>query len=199
MANESEKKLHATKRTPFERERDLALIADYYVKGYRQHEIAQMLPTKLSRTQVTHDIKKIRRKWITSQVMDFNEAKNKELDNCDKVESAAWGEWERSKTKKVVKYSEKRSGTVLSEGVTIGEKTKISAREEEQTGDPRYLLVINQCRRDRMEILGLIQAKAFSVSGAITVNLPTTLKEKEARLAEIITRSGYTLIEASKN
>lgn len=177
-----------SKRTKFQREHDLAEIADMYLKGFTQLEISRKLRTNISRPQVTADIKKIRQRWLTSQVMDFNEAMNKALDHCDKVEKEAWGEWERSKVKRTVKYSEKRTGETVAEGIIIGEKTKISAREEEQCGDPRYLVVINQCRRDRMEILGLMQPKNVNVTGAISVNTPTTLKEKEAELARIITK-----------
>jgi hypothetical protein len=133
-------------RSPDQIRKDRAEIANLYLKGLSQADIAGKLG--LSRQQIGYDLKAVRKEWLRSSVMDFNQRKAEELAKIDRLEQTYWDAYEASKKERQISITEQTTG----EG---GEKFKAGIRKEEQTGDPRYLAGIQWCINKRCEILGL--------------------------------------------
>lgn len=144
------------KRNKGERERDLPIIADMYVKGKSQRYIAAWLNENreynLSRITIRNDINKVRDEWLQSAVVDYDEAKARELAKVDKIEDEAWQAWERS-----VGVSETETQMISRSGgeETEGGQRKATIKRENKVGDPRFLSTVQWCITKRCEILGL--------------------------------------------
>lgn len=148
------------KRTPFEIERDRATIANLYLQGNTQQEIAGKL--NLSRDAIQHDLMRIREQWQKSTIYDFNDAKTKALAELDHLKAVAWDAWERSKKgRKKTSQSETRPG-----GAKRGEVTATVANEETY-GDPRYLQTVRDAISEQCKLLGL-----YPETNKLTAGLP---------------------------
>lgn len=133
------------KRTRDERERDLAKIAEHYLRGYSHEQIAERVG--LSRQQIGYDLKVLRERWRESQLAAIDEVKARELEKLDRMESELWEQWERSKGDR----TRRKVGT--KSGAQAGETREMVT--EERLGDPRYMQAILQCIEKRTKLLGL--------------------------------------------
>lgn len=149
-----------------------ALIADLYVKGYRQPKIAEHLG--ISQPLVSTELKRIREDWLKSSLRDFDQAKAEELARIDVVEREYFQAWERSKrnAETVTEREEKAyqlDPAVLKRKVRdkgkAGEPlprklvpTKVfnERRSVGQSGDARYLDGVMACIKLRLQILGVL-------------------------------------------
>ena len=139
------------KRTKTQRELDLTLIAELYLKGWYQKKIADHLgeirPYTLTQQQISGDLKTIRRRWLESSIRDFDELKAQELAKIDHLEVTYWDEWDRSREDRERHETSKTTGQIARDSAktvrTIG------------LGDPRYLAGIQWCINKRCDILGL--------------------------------------------
>lgn len=135
-----------------------ATVAALYLKSWTQQAIADQVG--VDRSQVSLDLKEIRKEWKESMVFDFNEAKGKELAKIDKLEAEYWQAWEES-TRPLKRKSTRLTGDV--EAKTEKEDAKkpkaknlVSTEStEERLGDPRYLDGVMKCIQKRVDILGL--------------------------------------------
>src|SRR3990167_7535332 len=93
------------KRSFEQREHDFYIEASLYLHGRSMEEIAQTVSAwyqeqginiTLSVKAIWTDLKEIRLRWINSSLMDFDEAKGKELAKWDELERTYWEAWERS-------------------------------------------------------------------------------------------------------
>ena len=75
-------------RTKLERERDLAMIADYYLSGRTQADIAKRL--HVSRQQVGYDVKVLQKRWQAAALQKIDRAKWEELAKIDNLEREHW-------------------------------------------------------------------------------------------------------------
>lgn len=75
------------KRTPTQRAHDLTRIAELYLTGKRQVDIAAELG--ITQQQVSYDLQEIHRRWRESTLIDINEAKHRELDRLDQLGNMA--------------------------------------------------------------------------------------------------------------
>lgn len=152
------------KRTKAERERDIPVIADMYVRGKTQEYIASWLAEnrtyKLSRVTILNDLKKIKREWLASAVIDYDEAKAKELAKIDKIEFESWEAWERS-----IGVSETQTISQQGRNEEDRGERKAVVKRENKAGDPRFLSTIQWCINKRCEILGLDAPKKQEWSG----------------------------------
>ncbi len=139
------------KRKKDQREQDLAVVAELYLKGKRQVDIANHLaeirPYTLTQQQISADLKTIRKRWLASSLRDFDELQSEELAKVERLEITYWEAWERS-----LEDRERRETSR-----TTGETARDSAKMVTQAGlgDPRYLTGIQWCITKRCEILGL--------------------------------------------
>jgi hypothetical protein len=140
------------KRTKPQIKADQKIIADLYLKAWTQQDIAdhinELRPYNLTRQMISYDLKKIFKAWKESTLLDFNEAKARELSRIDKLEREYWKAWERSL---------EDIETLRQEGkVEEGSKPERVVRNvKEQGGDPRYLSGIQWCITQRCKILGI--------------------------------------------
>lgn len=168
----------APKRNTQEAERDLPLIAGYYLMGIPQLKIPEMLQNdtnasyKLSQPMISNEIIKIRQRWQQSAIRNFDEAVNMELEKIDTLEREYWTAWLKSKGQKVVRtirYNAFRQAgsrvevtddeeEILQE-VPIDQavmgQTEENHRIEESQGNPSYLEGVRWCINRRIVLLGL--------------------------------------------
>jgi len=131
-----------TLQESLEIDRRRALVAEHYLEGLTQSQIARELG--VSQGTVSHDLKAIRQQWQASANRDFDEAVGIELAKLDKVEREAWKAWNRS-------LEPAESTRVMQQaGNKRAEKTT-----RQQHGDPRFLEQIQRCIAARRALLGL--------------------------------------------
>jgi hypothetical protein len=124
-----------------------AQVANLYLRGFRrQTEIANQLG--VDRATVSRDLKVIKERWKDSAVRDLDEAREQELDRLAIIEQEAWVAWEASKKARETSTTEQITGA-------DGERLKAGIRKEAQTGDPRYITIIQSCVDQRCKLLGL--------------------------------------------
>lgn len=126
-------------------------VAERYLNGKRQSEIAEELG--VNQATISRDLAALRKEWIKSALIDFNEAKARELTRIDNLESTYWEAWERSleafKSKVIKAKGNPRTEEELK---TNAEQT---LKTEDRNGDPRYLQGVQWCIEQRCKILGV--------------------------------------------
>lgn len=150
------------KRTKIQRDNDLRVIARMYLTGATLSAIAESLSKSKSREytltvqQVSYDIKDIRKRWLQSTLVDYNEVRGRELERIDVLEREYWDGWEKSK----------RDGTTrtASIGVNRGEEHDLKdAKIEQRDGNPVFLRGVQWCVEQRCKIFGLYEPEKFAV------------------------------------
>ena len=136
--------MRGKRRAPAEISRDRRQISDLYLQGMLQSEIAEQL--ELGQATVSRDLKALRGEWLASALVDFDEAKAKELAKVDRLEREYWRGWLRSCEDAETLRQEG------SKGEGIG---KIVKTAKGQAGDPRFLAGVQWCIDKRCKILGL--------------------------------------------
>lgn len=131
--------------------RDRRRIADLYLQGWAQTDIADELA--LHQTTVSRDIKTLHKDWLESSLLDFSDAKSQELAKVDRLEREYWKAYHRSLMD---------AEQITKEGTSFNEDTqdiaiinKIAKITKKQAGDPRFLQGIQWCIDKRCSILGL--------------------------------------------
>jgi ParB-like chromosome segregation protein Spo0J len=126
-------------------------ITEMYLAGKTQVEIAEAIGK--SQPTVSRAISRIHQRWLESPLVNFNEAKMRELAAIDKVENAAWEAWLRSQEEKLTRTT---TGTK-------GQPSTATIRTEQQNGDSPYLNIILKCSEQRSKLLGLIVTRQEAV------------------------------------
>ena len=131
-----------TKRESVRMEQRRQQVAELYLKGSSQMQIARQLG--VSQSTVSTDLKAIRREWRDSRIRDFDEAVAVELRKLDNLEREAWLAWERTQqpvetTKVAQDGSGKRAEKIV----------------KQQYGNPHFLEQIHRCNVSRRLLLGL--------------------------------------------
>jgi transcriptional antiterminator len=85
----------ANTRSAAQREQDLGRVAELYLRGSTQGEIARQLG--VSRQQISYDLKVLQKRWQEAALHDFNARKAQELAKVDELERAYWQAWQDSK------------------------------------------------------------------------------------------------------
>ncbi len=126
--------------------RDRRRIADMYLEGRLQVDIAQELG--LSTPTISRDIAALQAEWLSSALYDFNEAKAREIAKIDRLEREYWIAWERSC---------EDAETETSKSAVVGDKKRAEATKttKGQAGDPRFLSGVQWCIERRCKLLGI--------------------------------------------
>jgi hypothetical protein len=193
-------------RTPEQRERDQATIADLYCRGIAQHEIADQMSMTVG--QVSTDIAKIREGWKKAMVDRINIAKEEELAKIDKIEQLAFEGYARScenkefvRTKeaptKVKKPAPGETTRVDKAAERLSQKLKVVEKitsVEGQAGNTAFLDIILQCVKQRCSILGIVspQKVAFTDPSGEHEWKPTE-EQKNGILVQAFTRIGIQI------
>lgn len=135
-----------SRRKPYKREADLKLIADLYLRGTYQSEIAGTLG--VTQQTISKDIKEIERRWAERYTDNIHTAKLAELAKTDALEITYWDAWKKSCNQKATKAVEQ-----ISNSKTQSEKKSI--KQEDRNGSPAFLTGIMNCIERRCKILGL--------------------------------------------
>lgn len=143
------------RRSNGELARDRKIISDMYLRGYTQVEIAERI--KRDQSTVSRDIKALQKQWLQDSMVDFNEARAKELAKIDALEMEYWKAWQAS---------QQDAETIVEEASELkdGTRAKVSTKTVGQTGDPRYLQGVQWCIDKRAEILGLDAPERFDIT-----------------------------------
>ena len=149
------------KRTPRQREADLLKVVELYVKGWSQSKIGKHLG--FSQVTISNDLKLIHKRWKENTTLDLDDYKHKELAKLDRLEVEYWDAWEKSKEDS--KVMTQRDGMT-----PTGPTSSKEMRQQEETGDPRYLDGVLKCVDRRSKLLGLDAPVKTEVEGQLSVS-----------------------------
>jgi len=137
--------------------RDRRKIADLYLQGWIQADIAAELG--ISQQTISNDIAALQSDWLASALIDFNEAKAGELAKIDRLEREYWQAWERS-CQDAETLTQKTHGAIqkreTEDGQFVAERpAEVTKTAKGQAGDPRFLQGVQWCIERRCKILGV--------------------------------------------
>jgi predicted transcriptional regulator len=148
------------KRSRIQRERDRAVIAELYLKGWSQTRIGEYL--ELNQSQVSRELSKIKATWKAESMRDFDLHLLEQLRRLSMVETEYWEGWQRSQTTKELSLQER-----LTEAATRGDgRTKVQRRTEARIGDPRFLEGLLKCVQERSKLLDLYPTNSAPASNS---------------------------------
>lgn len=138
------------KRSPLQREKDLARTEELHLRGYNGVEIATEMG--VSAEQIRQDLKKIAQQYAASTLRNYDQDLNRQLRKLDLLERSAWkfladSDQDREITTRRQRTKESDDGTE-----TVREA---STRQEQRDPDARYMTVIQWCIAERNRLLGL--------------------------------------------
>jgi hypothetical protein len=166
-------------RSRIEREQDRDECMRLLLKGWTFTQIAQF--QERSRQLVAHDIKTVEERWKQSAVINFSEARQRQLARLEVLEKTAWEAWERSCQPRSSTRDRRRHLPTMdlraledaSEALASADglddddsgpagrvETEHTTRTEQRDGDPRFLERIAWCIQERSKLLGLYLEKA---------------------------------------
>lgn len=87
-------------RSPSQIAKHRKLIAEYYLHGMYQYEIAEEIG--LDQATISRDLKAIQKEWLKSTLRDFDELKAQELAKIDDLEITYRDGWNTSKDENTV-------------------------------------------------------------------------------------------------
>lgn len=135
-------------------------VAQFYLRGIPQHEIAELLNTP--QTVVRTDIQLIHRAWRLSRNEEVSQLKWREIRKIDNLELHAWQSYELSKQIKIVKSTRIKGLVQVNRGTDdaprwVHESPAERGQTEETSvvGDIQWMKIIMWCIAKRCEILGL--------------------------------------------
>jgi len=139
----------ARRRLAAELARDRRREADLYLQGRLQADIATELD--INQSTVSRDLKALQKQWLASALIDFDEAKARELAKIDRLEREYWEAWQNScEDAETVKQKGKP-------GEETGQVTTSTVERtvKGQAGDPRFLVGVQWCIERRCKVLGI--------------------------------------------
>lgn len=124
--------------------RDRKRVAELYLKGWLQVDIAKEL--NVDQSTISRDLAYLIEEWQAAALYDFNEAKARELAKINLLEETYWAEWMTSKAPIVKRKTVKK---------VDGQTTEVTQDVSLGTGDPRFLQGVQWCIDRRCKLLGL--------------------------------------------
>ncbi len=148
--------LRGPKRSKLEKKRDLARIADLYLDGKEQSEIAEIIG--LTQQQVSYDLKKVQAQWLQNTTMNLDAHKAEEIAKTLQTERMYRDIYHKSLNDFKAQTATLR--TEKPDGKKDKEKDKPLPviqviHTENRNGDPRALDGILKCIERRCKLLGL--------------------------------------------
>ncbi|HPG40884.1 MAG TPA: hypothetical protein PLP19_18335 [bacterium] len=135
----------------------LKRIAELYLYENRtQTDMAATLG--VSRTTIGRYLGELRDAWQKSALMDFDEARKRELAKIEQLETEYWASWKQS-----LGGEEREANTSLADSEDCEQR-----RERQAAGNPRYLQGVQWCIDKRCEILGINAAKKVESGVQVT-------------------------------
>ena len=159
----------------------LDIIAQLYKRGYSYPEIKEEVMTRLdlktySLRTVHKDVNRLLEEWRSTRIENFDHSVQLELARIDELIKEAWQAWDKSKEDYVQKSSKQKGlPNVKGEDDEDNKPPEVltismeqSAREINQTGDPRYLDLIHKLLIERRKLLGLYSPEKREITGDLS-------------------------------
>lgn len=154
-------------------EADRVWIAQMYIRGMSQGEIARQLGERMGRkvtsSAIGKEIKLIQEAWLSTYIKDFDELRSKELAHVDELERAYWEEYLASK--KDIEEHERDEETwerpVVVNGVLerqITQRSREIKRVKGKDANAVFLQGVQWCIEQRCRILGLLAPTRLDIS-----------------------------------
>ena len=162
-----------TRREPAQLARDRRRVAEMYLRGALQSDIAEELG--IDQSTVSRDLQSLRDEWLQSALVDINEAKARELAKIDGLEVEYWVAWQESKKDaETITHEEKAGWQAYSKDTTqyVG-----------QVGNPSFLAGVQWCITKRCQILGLDEPQRIEFQESF--DLDAWRKNRADRLSEL--------------
>ena len=162
------------RRLTANREHRLALVSHGMIQGRTQQELSGDMG--VSQQQISRDWREVLRRWRESELVDTSQLRMRQLAEVNALKQEAWSAWLLSK-KDAEKITTNEGGKEDSDWTRIERKG--------QTGDARYLDVINRCLEREARLLGLDEALPIDLSSGgeaikireVIIELPTEKKD----------------------
>lgn len=138
-----------------------ARVAELYLQGRKQHEIAQDLD--VGESTVTKDLEAIQKAWLEACVRDITQQKMQEVAKIDHLERTYWAEWERSKLPARKSRTQK-----VTQGASP-EKATAQVETQERCGKRDYLRGVEWCIERRIKLLGLDAPQQVDLGAGVVV------------------------------
>jgi hypothetical protein len=168
------------KRQPAQIERDRRKIAQAYLAGRSQMDIASELG--LDQSTVSRDLTAIQKEWRIARIDDIDERKHIELAKIDNLELTYWESFTRS----CMAAASETTKMIGAGGSTAPQRVEQTRREDAQVGDPRFLSGVQWCIEKRCALLGLDAPKkqdfttnGKSLSDVVHVYLPANGRDPD--------------------
>jgi len=142
------------RRSVIEKQAHQADIARLILLGYDQKQIADEL--RLTPAMVSRDASEIEDRWRTSALIDFDQARARELARIEMIEREAWDAWDASKKDAETRTQSGGEGLPARAQITKSTRNALKA----------YLDAVIWCSEQRCKILGL-----YKTPGEVTVNI----------------------------
>jgi hypothetical protein len=182
---ETKKYQTGQRRSRVQRERDLKVEAELYLKGWFQWQIAEHIslnrPYNITQGAISNDLRDLRQRWIDSALVSLDERQAEELARINQLERQYWEAWENSL---------RAEESELDETAERGDRHQIITRTSQ--GEPRYLQGIQWCIARRIEMFGLDAPKKLDVRRAnvnVDLNLETMSSDELRDLERILSKA----------
>lgn len=154
-----------TPRTPTDQDHDKQDVARWFLQGYPIGAIQEKLdkdrPYTVSRAMVRTTLKQIRDDWRKSSLIDFNEAKNQELQRLEALEAAYWEGWRKSLEDEKVAFTGRTEGASGDDNIATWDKA--SETVTNRVGEKGFLDGVLECIDKRCRILGLFMPEKLEI------------------------------------
>ena len=134
----------ATKRTKFQIKKDRVIIADLYLRGFTQAEIAQQMG--MTQQMVSYDLKIVAEDWKNEARKAHEDRVAIELAKLNRIERECLIGWERSQGE--IKE------TKVSKTSAQNPKESAESKKIQLVGDVRFLDTAIKCSRERRDLMG---------------------------------------------
>lgn len=158
----------AYKRTPDERERDLAIIAERILRGEGQASIAKDLG--VSQPMISYDLAEIRERWQAQANEAHGALVAQQLAEVREVKKSAWAAWENSR-------KPKRKSEAAIKGASGNATTEKRTSEEQRDGNPTFLELVVKAMEKEARLMGLDKPTAITAM-VRTITLQTNLDDE---------------------
>lgn len=173
---------HNDKNGPFYLEERRKRVADRYLEGMTQWEIARL--ENVDQATIQNDLSVVHRMWREQAIQSIEQHKNKELAWVQKLENEAREEWKKS----VDRIEETETTTTKETDTSV--ETTIRRVTTKKLADTRYMDQMRWCSEMRCKILGLIKDDKKIITNVLNLEWENIIgssgsEEIEAEIAQL--------------
>lgn len=137
------------KRSKVQREQDLLILSERYLRGDTQASIAGDLG--VTQQQIAYDLKTLYARWEEGARINVASKVARELAKIDRLEREYWAAWEESRKEHIRTTTERIAGKSTREPA----RERAQIVKEKMLGNPSYLAGVQWCIDRRCKLMGL--------------------------------------------